>query len=153
LQEGIIDLVATDHSPAPPAMKQLATGDLTRAWGGISSIQLALPVLWTAARKRGVTPQQVTNWLCRAPAKLSGESARRGAIAPGMIADLVIWDPEASFRVEGTRLYHRHPLTPYQDERLYGVVAQTWLRGVKVFDGGLITRPGEGRIILNKRHA
>jgi allantoinase len=152
LEDGIIDLVATDHSPAPPEMKQLASGDLTRAWGGISSIQLALPVLWTAAKKRGLTPPQLVNWLCKAPARLAGQSTRRGQIAAGYLADLVVWDPNASFRVDGKDLYHRHPLTPYQDRELLGQVHQTWLQGIKVFDSGVFTRPGQGRIILNGRH-
>jgi len=153
LHEGIIDLVATDHSPAPPDMKQLASGDLARAWGGISSIQLALPILWTAAKKRGVTPAQLAKWLCLAPARLAGESTRRGAITPGFIADLVVWDPGAGFRVDGKDLLHRHPLTPYQDRELLGLVHQTWLGGMKVFDRGVLSRPDQGRIILNGRHA
>lgn len=149
LEEGIIDLVATDHSPAPPAMKEPESGDLTRAWGGISSVQLALPILWTAAKKRGFAPGDLVKWLCEAPASLTGESERRGKIAPGYIADLVIWDPGQTFRVVRENLQHKHKLTPYLDEELYGVVEQTWMQGVKVFDSGTFTRLNQGGIILS----
>jgi allantoinase len=147
LREGIIDFVATDHSPAPPAMKEPESGDLTRAWGGISSLQLSLPVLWTAAEQRGFGVADVAKWLCTAPALLIGEGARRGKIARGYNADLVIWDPARSFRVRAEGLYHRHKISPYIDEELYGVVEQTWLRAEKIFDGGEFLRPGYGRVI------
>ncbi len=134
LGEGVIDFVATDHSPAPPALKKADSGDFVTAWGGISSLQLALPVLWTAAEQRGFTPDHLLKWLCAAPALLAGESQRRGKIATGYRADLTIWDPGQSFRVEPQALYHRHKSSPYLDEDLHGVVEQTWLGGKKIFD-------------------
>lgn len=149
LQEGVIDFVATDHSPAPPVMKELESGHFIRAWGGIASVQFALSALWSVTRKRGGNPGDLLKWLCEAPASLIGESGRRGKIARGYIADLVIWDPEAAFRVTEERIQHRHKITPYLGAQLYGVVEQTWLGGVKVFDNGTITRPDQGRIILN----
>lgn len=148
LREGVIDFVATDHSPAPPAMKQLDSGDLTRAWGGISSLQLSLPVLWTAAEQRGFGLESLGKWLCASPAVLAGESARRGKIAQGYRADLVIWDPGRSFEVQPEGLYHRHTGTPYLGEELYGVVEQTWLGGEKIFDREKgITLLNRGRIV------
>ena len=134
LSEGVIDFVATDHSPAPPDLKRADSGDLTTAWGGISSLQLALPVLWTAAEQRGFTPDHLLKWVCTAPANLIGESKKRGRIARGFRADFTIWDPHSSFRVEPHELYHRHKPTPYLGAELKGVVRQTWLRGQKVFD-------------------
>jgi len=128
----------------------LESGDFIRAWGGISSIQLALPILWTAARKRGFIPEDLVKWLCEAPAVLAGESGRRGKIAPGYKADLVIWDPDQAFRVESKVLHHKHKITPYQDEVLYGVVEQTWLKGMKVFDKGTFTNTDMGEIILRE---
>jgi allantoinase len=147
LQAGIIDFVATDHSPAPPELKHLQSGDLTKAWGGIISLQLALPVLWTAARKRNVTLPQLLQWLCEKPARLPGIDKRKGKIAPGYDADLVVWDADEQFTVTSQTLYHKHKVTPYLGETLYGVVEQTYLRGVKVYDKGTFTPPA-GEIIL-----
>jgi allantoinase len=147
LKAGIIDFVATDHSPAPPALKQLETGDFTSAWGGIAAIQLALPALWTAGRKRGVSLQQIAQWLCEQPAILAGTQRHKGKIAPGYDADLVVWDPEQSFTVTPESLYHKHKITPYMHEKLYGVVEQTYLKGVKVFDQGKFLHQHQGSII------
>ncbi|SFD60771.1 allantoinase [Chitinophaga sp. CF118] len=147
LQAGIIDFVATDHSPAPPELKLLESGNLTKAWGGIASLQLALPILWTAARKRGITLEQIGSWLCEKPTQLTGTYQRKGRIAPGYDADLVIWDAEKQFTVTAEGLYHKHKVTPYLNETLYGVVEQTYLQGVKVFDNGTFSHPPAGKII------
>ena len=87
LRDGEIDLVATDHSPAPPALKHLDDGDFIAAWGGIASLQLALPVMWTGARQRGIPFERLAQWMCAAPAKLAGLGERKGAIATGHDAD------------------------------------------------------------------
>jgi len=148
LREGVIDLVATDHSPAPPAMKEPEGGDLTRAWGGIASLQLSLPVLWTAAERRGFGVSDIASWLCAAPALLVGAAEKRGKIARGYGADLVVWDPERSFVVEREGLLHRHKGTPYLGEELYGIVTQTWLRGEKIFDKDGGGRLYQGRVVV-----
>lgn len=148
LREGVIDLVATDHSPAPPAMKEPEGGDLTRAWGGIASLQLSLPVLWTAAEQRGFGVSDIASWLCAAPALLVGAAEKRGKIARGYGADLVVWDPERTFVVEREGLLHRHKGTPYLGEELYGVVTQTWLRGEKIFDKDGGGRLYQGRVVV-----
>jgi allantoinase len=134
LRAGLLDLVVTDHSPCPPALKQVETGDFRNAWGGIASLQLALPAVWTGARERGFTLSDLARWMCAAPARLAGLEGRKGAIVPGADADLVIWDPEASFRVEPRDLQHRHKLTPYAGRTLTGVVHRTLLRGETVYD-------------------
>src|SRR5436190_398441 len=136
LKDGIIDFVATDHSPAPPAMKELTSGDFMKAWGGISSIQLALPVLWTAAKKHGCSLTDIAKWLCEKPAILPGLQKLKGKIQNGYDADLVVWDPEESFIVSEEIIHHKHKITPYVNEKLYGVVKQTYLKGKKVFDNG-----------------
>ena len=148
LKEGIIDFVATDHSPAPPGMKELASGDFMKAWGGISSIQFALPALWTAARKHDCSITDLAEWLCSKPAVLPGLQQRKGKIEKGYDADLVAWNPEKSFIVKEEMIHHRHKLTPYLGAELFGVVEQTWLAGEKVFDKGELML-GKGSILLN----
>jgi allantoinase len=147
LDEGVIDLVVTDHSPSPPAMKQIESGDVLRAWGGIASLQLGLAAVWTAARERGIAPDAVARWMCRAPARLAGLE-RKSAIEAGRDADLVIWDPDAEFEVVPAALYHRHPITPYAGRRLRGAVIETWLRGARVYTrAGGIAGPPRGRLL------
>lgn len=141
LRDGVITCVVSDHSPCTPALK---VGDFASAWGGIASVQLALPVLWTAARARGFTLADVVRWQARNPADLVG-LPDKGRIAVGAAADLVAFDPEASFTVDATTLHHRHPISPYHGRRLHGVVRHTWLRGVpagRAPIGTLLSRPG-----------
>ena len=134
LVDGSIELVASDHSPSPPELKRRESGDFLAAWGGIASLQLTLPALWTGARARGIGLDALSRWLAAAPARRARLAARKGEIAPGKEADLVVFDPEASFTVEPERLYHRHPMTPYAGHRLYGRVHRTYLRGRPIFD-------------------
>jgi allantoinase len=136
LREGTIDCVVTDHSPCPPEMKLRETGDFMKAWGGIASLQLSLPAVWTDAQRRGHTVRELAAWMCQGPARLAGLEKRKGAIAVGYDADLVVWDPEASFVVEAARLHHRHKLTPYDGREMKGVVEATFLRGRKVYERG-----------------
>lgn len=138
LREGLIHLVATDHSPSPPELK---AGDFRGAWGGIASLQLSLPAVWTGARERGFTVENLAEWMCAAPARLAGLGDRKGRIAPGYDADLVIWDPEASFVVDPMKLHHRHKLTPYAGRTLHGAVRLTLLRGQPVYHSGQFEAP------------
>jgi allantoinase len=136
LKDGIIDLVATDHSPCPPAMKQRETGNFKNAWGGISSLSLALPVMWTEASERGFSLSDLTRWMAAAPAHLAGCVNSKGRIVKGGDADFVIFEPEAEFVVSEDRLHHRHPISPYLGRKLRGVVKATFLRGQVVFNDG-----------------
>jgi allantoinase len=131
LGQGIIDCVVSDHSPCPPALKRLEQGDFAAAWGGISSVQLALPVVWTQARARGYAVADIARWMAGRPAGVTG-LARKGMIAAGLDADLVAFAPDERFTVEPGLLHHRHALTPYLGQSLHGVVRQTWLRGMPV---------------------
>ena len=150
LKEGIIDFVATDHSPAPPNMKELETGDFMNAWGGIASLQFALPALWTAAKRHGCSLENISQWLAEKPSLLPRLTSR-GKIAKGMYADLVIWNPEKAFKVSPEMIYHKHKITPYLNEELFGVVEQTWLGGRKVYDKGLFIELNRGKVLLSKQ--
>jgi allantoinase len=145
LAAGIIDCVVSDHSPCPPALKRPETGDFAAAWGGIASLQLGLPVMWTEARRRGHRLADVARWLAQRPAELAG-LRRKGRIAVGCDADLVAFDPQAAFVVDPGRLHHRHRVTPYAGRTLTGRVRATWLRGARVGGGSpagrLLTRGG-----------
>ena len=135
LVAGGIDLVATDHSPAPPKLKALEDGDFMRAWGGIASLQIGLATVWTEASRRDVPIHRLAQWLCEAPARLAGLERTKGTIAVGRDADLIVWDPEADWTVDPAALHHRHHVTPYAGRAVKGRVRRTLLRGQVIFDG------------------
>ena len=140
LKNGLIDLIATDHSPCPPEMKRLTAtqlgeepGRFDEAWGGIASLSTALSVVWTEARTRGFTLSHIAQWLSLAPARLAGIDTHIGSIEPSKHANFVAFDPDAPFTVTPEVLHYRHKLSPYMGEALQGLVRSTWLRGERVF--------------------
>jgi allantoinase len=145
LADDTIDCVVSDHSPCNPELKRLDVGDFGLAWGGISSLEVSLPVVWTEARRRGVALADVVRWMADAPARLAG-LRRKGRIAPGCDADLCVFAPDETFVVDPGRLHHKHPITPYSGRSLTGVVRATWLRGEELTGdeprGRLLTRGG-----------
>jgi allantoinase len=155
LESGLIDMVTTDHSPCPPAMKRPKSGDdegrFDLAWGGIASLGLALPVLWTAMSRRGIEMERIGTWMAAGPAKLAGMAGRKGTLAAGADADIVVFDPEAVWTVTPEHLQFRHKLSPYLGAKLRGRVLQTWLRGEQVFStdvGGGFRGSARGRELL-----
>ena len=151
LLEGVIDFVITDHSPCTPALKVAERGDFEEAWGGIASLQLGLPAVWTEARRRGAGLPALFRWLSAAPADFAGLSTRKGRIAPGFEADLLVWDPNDSLRVDAERLFFRHKVSPYLGQELQGRVHGTWLRGKCVYDGTEHPAGPVGRPLLHRR--
>ncbi|MBA3271257.1 MAG: amidohydrolase family protein, partial [Acidobacteria bacterium] len=147
LQDGEIDLIATDHSPAPRSLKHLDDGDFIQAWGGIASLQLGLPAVWTVAAARAASLASMARWLAEAPARLAGLHPRKGVIAAGADADLVVWDPSALTTVDAGALYHRHPITPYHGRQLRGRVHTTFLRGAVIYADGSCRGGATGQLI------
>ncbi len=142
LRDGLIDLIATDHSPCPPHMKRthadhVAPGEqpgrFDLAWGGIPSLSTTLSVLWTECTRRELTLSQLAEWTSAAPARLAGLSTHIGSIEPGKHANLVAFDPDAIFTLTPDMLHYRHKISPYLGETLRGLVRSTWLRGQRVF--------------------
>ncbi len=147
LGEGVIDFVASDHSPCPPEMKRMEGGDFFEAWGGIASLEIGLAALWTWARVRGFTPCDLARWLSARPARLAGLDGVKGAIAVGQDADLIAWDAEGEWRVEAERLHQRHPITAWAGRQLTGRVERTYLRGELAYEAGRVVGEPRGRVI------
>lgn len=147
LREGTLDMIVSDHSPCPPRMKRREEGDFLQAWGGISSLQFRLPVVWTEARRRGFTLEDLARLLAQQPARLAGLDGRKGAIAAGFDADLVVWDADATMRVTSEINQHRHKLTPYEGRELIGVVDATYLRGEKIYERGELAQTPTGMLL------
>lgn len=148
LDDGVLSMVVSDHSPSPPQLKAPDTGDFTTAWGGIASLQIAPVVVWTAARARGHGPEALARWMAAEPARLAG-LVGKGALAVGRDADVVLFDPDAEQVVHGADLHHRHPLTPYEGWTLTGQVRATFLRGRQVAADGDV-EAGTGRLLIRE---
>lgn len=147
LQEGLLDFVVSDHSPCPPALKRRESGDFFAAWGGIASLELTLPVIWTEMRKRALPFERALRWLCEGPAHLVGLQRTKGRLAAGFQADFALVDPSATFDVDPARLHQKHPITPYAGRTLTGKVRATYLRGQLIYaDGEMIGEPS-GRLL------
>ncbi|MFB7864168.1 MULTISPECIES: allantoinase AllB [unclassified Streptomyces] len=142
LADGTIDCIVSDHSPSTADLK---TPDFASAWGGISSLQLGLPAIWTEARRRGYDLTDVVRWMSEGPARLAG-LAQKGAIEAGRDADFAVVDPDATFTVDPAELQHRNRVTAYAGKTLYGVVTSTWLRGERIADRGTLGEPS-GRLL------
>ena len=137
LAAGLIDIVATDHSPCPPALKFRESGSWETAWGGISSLGLALPIMWTAMMRRGLgssaAMEHLVDWMSTAPARLAGFSGQKGGFHAGADADIVIFDPDTEWTIGDDQVHFRHKVSPYLGARVRGQVMETWLRGTQIF--------------------
>ena len=151
LKEGVIDFIATDHSPSPPHLKEIESGNFEKAWGGISGLQFSLPVIWKASRSRNVTLQEFCRWMCENPAHFLGLDSSKGKIRKGFDADLVIWNPEKEISIDKADIYHRHKLTPYAGLLLKGEVFQTIVNGKIVYDNNSFPHLNAGKILLKEK--
>jgi len=142
----LIDMVTTDHSPCPPAMKRRDEGRWDLAWGGIASLGLALPVMWTTMERRGMgleaAMERLGAWMGAKTARLAGLTGRKGTLVAGADADFVVFDPDAIWTVTTEDLHFRHKISPYLGVELHGQVRETWLRGDQVFSlNGFVGQP------------
>jgi allantoinase len=145
LKNGLIDFIATDHSPAPPSMKELHTGNFEKAWGGIAGLQFSLPAVWTAGQDEDITFHDICRWLCENPARFLQLETSKGRIENGYDADITIWDPDQEISYE--RIYHRHPATPYANIPLKGKVQHTIVNGKVVFSSDRFPDLDAGKIL------
>lgn len=148
--DGTIDFIVSDHSPCDPELKCIEKGSFEEAWGGISSLQFGLSVVWTEARKRNLSLEIVSKFISENTAKFIGQEMRRGKIEIGFDADIVIFDESKKFIVSEENIFHKHKLTPYSGRELCGVVDTTYLRGEKIFEKGKIVSDPSGKVVLSK---
>ncbi len=150
LLDGTIDFIATDHSPAPPSLKEIQSGNFKTAWGGIAGLQFSLPVIWTRMKEKNISVDNILKWFCENPAKLIGFENTKGKIKKGLVADITIWNPDKKFKVTEEIIQHRHKITPYLNCELYGVVEQTYVNGYKVFASNAFHGLRKGKILFSQ---
>ncbi len=150
LREGVIQIVVSDHSPCTPNLKFIDEGDLKKAWGGISSLQFRLPVVWTEASKRGFSLTDIAEWLCKRPAEFLGMSHHKGSLIAGYDADIVVWDPQKRFEITAQAIEHKHKVTPYSGRELQGVVHRTYLSGRPVYENGKVVAEPIGKLLMRQ---
>ncbi len=147
LKDGTLDFIVTDHSPTTPELKKMESGNLKEAWGGIASIQFSLPVVWTKAKQRGFTIENISKLMSTTIAHFIGQT-NKGKIKKGYDADITVWNPEEKFVVEKSKIQYRHKISPYVGEELYGVIKQTYVGGKKVYENGNFISLPQGKILL-----
>ena len=147
-QHQILDFIATDHSPASPTVKEIETGDLKKAWGGIAGLQFLLPASWTAL-KENISLEEFIPLVTSQPAKFINEK-NKGEIKVGNDADFVIWDADDKKEVSEEDILFRHKISPYIGEELFGTVQQTIVNGETVFKSGKIINQNKGKWLLRK---
>jgi allantoinase len=147
LAEGVLDFVASDHSPCSPNLKAMEVGDFVAAWGGVAGLQLALPVVWSEAQRRGHTLVDIARWMSAGPARLAGLTGKKGAIAAGGDADFVVFADDERTTVTPESVQHRHKVTPYAGETLRGAVHATYVRGQLVAERGRVVATDQGALL------
>jgi allantoinase len=151
LMHHVVDFIVSDHSPCSPQLRLLDTGDIEHAWGGIASLQFGLSIIWSEARQRGIGLTMVADWMSTRPAQFAGLGDRKGRIAPGYDADLVVFDDKASFTISPEIIKYRHKVTPYEGRLVYGLVKATYVRGHKVYADGQFQGVPVGKPVLRQQ--
>ena len=149
LDSGVLDFITTDHSPAPPVIKELESGNLQKAWGGIAGLQFLLPASWTAM-KENISIEKFIPLLTEHPAKFLQVDNKKGKLQVGYDADLIVWDPEEKFEVIAKEILHRYDCSPYNGQYLYGTVQQTIVNGITVYQNKKIVYKNAGQWLLKK---
>ena len=147
--DGVIDFIASDHSPALPSLKGIDHGRFDQAWGGIAGLQWLLPASWSAL-KTTIKLEEFIPLLTSRPATFLGVNDEVGIIAPGYRADLTVWRPEKLLTVQTRHVQHRHKITPYLGMQLSGEVISTFVNGMPVWKNGMLQNQNEGRILLRE---
>lgn len=147
---GELDFLASDHSPAPPEIKKLESGNLFEAWGGISGLQFTLPVIWTAGLSKGLTLDKLIPLLTSNPAKFLGLDNRKGKLKKGFDADITIWNEHNEFTITESKIAHKHKATPYLNHTLKGKIIHTFVNGVHAVKNGTLNSLNAGKLLLNK---
>ena len=148
LKDGTLDFLASDHSPAPPDVKQLESGDFSKAWGGIAGVQFSLPAFWAKASERGFEMDSILKYWAEGPAAFIGTGDRKGKLAPGYDADIMIWNPDEEWTLQESYILHRHKICPYTGKTLRGRVMKTFVSGQLVYDSGTFLHLAAGEAIL-----
>lgn len=148
IKEGLIDFIVSDHSPCLPTLKHIDSGDLEKAWGGISSLQFSLPLIWTEAQQHGLTLSDLTRLMSVATAEFAGLGQQKGKIAEGYDADLIIFDSHSRYAITPELIRFRHKVTPYADKTVMGNIEQTYLRGQLIYDNNTMAGLPLGKPLL-----
>jgi allantoinase len=152
LKSGLIDMIVSDHSPCTADLKRPGEKSFEEAWGGISSVQFGLPIIWSEASKRGFTLKDLYRWMCANPAKLAGLDNIKSKLSVGYNADIAIWDPEEEIEIQEECILHKNKLTPYKGKKLKGKVHWTIVRGKVVYEEGSFTA-ARGNLLVRPKSA
>lgn len=150
LKDGLLSFIVTDHSPAIPGIKEIESGRLKEAWGGIASLQFSLSAIWTTAKEKGFVIPEIAKLMSSNVAEFLKLEECKGKLVVGYDADIVIWDPEEQFKINAEDIKYRHKISPYIGQKVYGAVEQTYVNGYKVFNKGTFSNLAKGKIIMRK---
>jgi allantoinase len=152
LKAGDIDFIVSDHSPCTPELKKIDSGDLENAWGGISALQFGLPLIWTEAKQRGFTLSDISHLMSTATAEFVGLDDKKGKIAVGAYADILVFDDEKEVIISSDMIKHKHKITPYVGKKVTGEVNKTYLRGQLVYSEQDIMGQPQGNTLLKHNY-
>ena len=149
LRDGTVDIVTSEHAPGTHEEKEVGWTDIWKAWGGVPTIETMLPVMLSeGVNKQNVRLSMVQRVCCENPAKIFGIYPRKGVIAKGADADLVVVDLKLKKKVRAEELHYKVGWTPYEGWTMKGWPILTVIRGEVVFeDGQLLGKPGSARFL------